>query len=488
MVGSLFLSRMIGTELMPPTDEGEIRIEGEMEVGTRLDLVDAIARDMEAEVVSAVPEMEANVVEVSSGRLEMDLSVGPARGRERSNSEIAAALRERLDGQYPGMEVRVEARQGQFLLNRLLGGGDTGIEIEVRGYELPILESLARQAAEAIARIPGVVDVDTSFDEGIPQQEIQVNREKAADLGLSVRDVTEALQTAIAGSRAGDYRTEGNAYRILVQLADAQHLTIDQVLDLTLRTPAGELVALRNVVENRTGRAPTEIRRRDQQRLVTVNAGIAGRPMGAVAREITEALDAIPRPANYLFQLAGTYEEQTRASRDFAMALVLALLLVFMVLACQYESLRDPLIVMVATPTAAVGVILTLILTGTTLNLQSGIGCIMLSGIVVNNAILLVDQASRLCHAGMETSEAVLEAGRRRLRPILMTTLTTALGLMPLALGVGEGSDAQAPLARAVVGGLLGSTAITLLLIPVVYSFVHAFRRVGSVAVGRSHA
>jgi HAE1 family hydrophobic/amphiphilic exporter-1 len=488
LVGSLVLTPMIGTELMPPTDEGEIRIEGEMEVGTRLDLVDGIARDMEAEVVSAVPEMEANVVEVGSGRLEMDLSVGRARGRERSNGQIASALRERLEGRYPGMEVRVEARQGQFLLNRLLGGGDTGIEIEVRGYELPVLESLARQAAESIAGIPGVVDVDTSFDEGIPQQEIQVNREKAADLGLSVRDVTEALQTAIAGSRAGDYRTEGNAYRILVQLADAQHLTIDQVLDLRLRTPAGELVALRNVVENRTSRAPTEIQRRDQQRLVTVNAGIAGRPMGVVAREITEALDAIPRPANYLFQLAGTYEEQTRATREFGLALVLALLLVFMVLACQYESLKDPLIVMVATPTAAVGVILTLLLTGTTMNLQSGIGCILLSGIVVNNAILLVDQASRLFHGGMDGREAVLEAGRRRLRPILMTTLTTALGLMPLAFGVGEGSDAQAPLARAVVGGLLGSTAITLLLIPVVYSLAHSVRRTRLPASGRQSA
>jgi hydrophobic/amphiphilic exporter-1 (mainly G- bacteria), HAE1 family len=478
LLGSLLLAPMIGTELMPPSDEGEVRIEGEMEVGTRLDLVDAIARDMEAIVVAAVPEMEANVVEVGSGRLEMDLSVGPSRKRERSNGEIAADLRAQLSGRFPGMEVRVEARQGQFLLNRLLGGGDSGLEIEVRGYELPVLESLARQAAAAIAAIPGVADVDTSFDEGVPQEEIQVDRDKAADLGLSVRDVTEALQTAIAGSRAGDYRTEGNAYRILVQLADARQLTIDQVLDLTLRTPAGERVALRNVVESRPGRAPTQIQRRDQQRLVTVNANIDGRPLGAVARDVSAALDGIPRPANYLFQLAGTYEEQEAAFQEFTMALVLALLLVFMVLACQYESLKDPLIVMVATPTAAIGVILTLILTSTTMNLQSGIGCVMLGGIVVNNAILLVDQASRLLQDGMSTPEAVLEAGRRRLRPILMTTMTTALGLMPLAFGIGEGADAQAPLARAVIGGLLGSTAITLVLIPVVYSFAHSARSV----------
>jgi HAE1 family hydrophobic/amphiphilic exporter-1 len=248
------------------------------------------------------------------------------------------------------------------------------------------------------------------------------------------------------------------------------------VLDLTLSTPTGDLVALRNVVDNNTGRAPTEIQRRDQQRLVTINANIAGRPMGAVAADISEALDKIPRPANYLFELAGTYEEQQKTFREFSLALVLALLLVFMVLACQYESLKDPLIVMVATPMAAIGVILTLILTGTTMNLQSGIGCILLGGIVVNNAILLVDQANRLRQKGMPGPEAMSEAGRRRLRPILMTTLTTALGLMPLALGVGEGADAQAPLARAVIGGLIGSTLITLVLIPVVYSFVHRTR------------
>ncbi len=192
LLGSLLLAPMIGTELMPPTDEGEVRIEGEMEVGTRLELVDAIARDMEAIVVSAVPEMTANVVEVTSGRLEMDLSVGPANQRARSNSEIAADLRERLSGRFAGMEVRVEAREGQFLLNRLLGGGDSGIEIEVRGYELPVLRVLAQQAVAAIRGIPGVADVDTSFDEGVPQQEIQVDRDKAADLGLSVRDVSRA--------------------------------------------------------------------------------------------------------------------------------------------------------------------------------------------------------------------------------------------------------------------------------------------------------
>jgi HAE1 family hydrophobic/amphiphilic exporter-1 len=184
-------------------------------------------------------------------------------------------------------------------------------------------------------------------------------------------------------------------------------------------------------------------------------------------------LDLIPRPIGYDLMITGNYEEQQKAFQELVISLVLALILVYMVLACQYESLRDPLVVMFSVPLAAVGVLVTLFLTKTTLNVQSYIGCIMLGGIVVNNAILLVDQAGRLRIRGMGTRDALEEAGRRRLRPILMTTLTTILGLLPLALGIGEGADAQAPLARAVVGGLSGSTLITLVLIPVVYSLFH---------------
>jgi HAE1 family hydrophobic/amphiphilic exporter-1 len=232
-------------------------------------------------------------------------------------------------------------------------------------------------------------------------------------------------------------------------------------------------VALRNLVTTAAGRGPILIDRKDQQRRVTVSANVAGRDLGSVAVDVQALLDQIPRPVGYDLMVAGKFEEQQKAFRELVISLVLALILVYMVLACQYESLRDPLVVMFSVPLAAVGVLVTLFITQTTLNVQSYIGCIMLGGIVVNNAILLVDQAGRLGQDGMRTHDAVIEAGRRRLRPILMTTLTTILGLLPLALGIGEGSDAQAPLARAVVGGLTGSTLITLVLIPVVYSLFH---------------
>jgi HAE1 family hydrophobic/amphiphilic exporter-1 len=477
---SLLLLPLIGSEFLPPSDEGEVRVSGKMEIGTRLELVDRQTRVMEQIVQPAVPETVASVVSVGASGWRADagaegeirMSLLPAAQRKRSNVEIAKELRRLLNGSVPGMETRVRAPQGQFLLERLLGG-DEGLAIEVRGYELATLDALAGNVAALVVDVPGITDVQTSLEAGIPQQEIRVNRDKVADLGLSVRDVTELLQTAVAGSKAGEYRSEGNSYRILVQLKDAEKRSLNEILNLTLTTASGEKVALRNVVAYEQSRGPILIDRKDQQRIVAVRANVAGRDLGSVAADVQAVLDQIPRPVGYDLTVAGNYEEQQKAFRELVISLVLALVLVYMVLACQYESLRDPLVVMFSVPLAAVGVLVTLFITKTTLNVQSYIGCIMLGGIVVNNAILLVDQAGRLVHNGMRTREALIEAGRRRLRPILMTTLTTILGLLPLALGIGEGSDAQAPLARAVVGGLTGSTLITLVLIPVVYSLFH---------------
>ncbi len=475
LLASLTLYPLIGSEYLPPSDEGEVRVTGEMEIGTRLALVDRQARRLEELVLPAVPEALASVVSVGPGysssvsaRGEIQLSLVPARERTRSNSEIAEAVRVAIDGKVAGMTLRTRAPQGQFLLQRVLGS-DEGIEIEVRGPELGVLEGLALRAAEIARGVDGITDVEVSRKDGAPQQEIRVDRQKVADVGLSIRDVTRVLETGFAGTPAGEYRVGGNSYRFLVQLEDAEQRSIDEVLDMTLSTPDGFSVALRNLVTAESTRGPLIIERRNQERVVKVTANVAGRPDGSVARELQPLLDAIPRPRGHELTVAGTFEEQERATKDLIIAFLLAVALVYMVLCCQYESFRDPLVVMLSVPFAAVGVLVTLYLTETTFNLQSGIGCVVLGGVVVNNAILLVDQASRLVGEGLSKREAVAEAGRRRLRPILMTTLTTVLALLPLAFGIGEGADAQAPLARAVVGGLVGSTLITLLLIPAVF-------------------
>jgi HAE1 family hydrophobic/amphiphilic exporter-1 len=483
-VGGIFLLvPRIGTEFIPPSDEGEVTVSGEMEVGTRLELLDRQTRLLEELVHAAVPESASSVVSVTTSGTrgsaravgDVRLSLVPAAERERSNTEIAADLRERLAGRIPGMEIRVRAPQGQFLLERLLAT-EEGVTIEVRGFELDTLDLLARRVAEAIEDVPGISDVRRSRESGVPERQIHVDRAKVADLGLSVRDVSRVIETAVAGTKAGEYRVEGNAYRILVQLEDAEQRSLDEILDLMLQTPSGETVLLRNLVDTSAATGPVRIERKEQQRLIEVTANVAGRDLGSVAADVQRRLDGIARPVGYDLVIAGNVEEQRRAFREMAVSIGLALLLVYMVLASQYESFADPLLVMLTVPLAAAGVVLTLVLTDTTLNLQSGIGCLMLVGIVVNNAILLVDQAGRLRRDGLPTDAALIEAGRRRLRPVLMTTATTILALLPLALGIGEGADAQAPLARVVVGGLAFSALVTLGLIPVVYSLVHRGR------------
>ncbi|MEZ6194590.1 MAG: efflux RND transporter permease subunit [Planctomycetota bacterium] len=485
LAGSLMLYRHIGTEFLPPSDEGEVRVTGEMEIGTRLDLVDRQTRLIESVVAAEVPETTAAVTSVGgssynpadASRGEVRLTLSAAKDRTRSNSEVAAALRRKLDGRVPGMTVRTRAPQGQFLLERVLGG-DEGLTVEIRGEDIAALDLLAERVAATIAKVEGVTDVEDGRKPGVPQERFDIDRDRIGDLGLSVRHVVETLETAIAGRRAGEYRTRDDSHRILVQLADVRRLSIEEILDLTVETPAGEPVALRNLVSVRSGEGPLLIDRKDQQRIVTVKANVAGRDMGSVAEDVSRRLEEIARPAGYDLEVGGAFREQREAFDELVVSIALALLLVYMVLACQYESLRDPFVVMLSVPLAAVGVLVTLFLTETTLNVQSYIGCIMLGGIVVNNAILLVDQSAQLREReGLATREAIAEAGRRRLRPILMTSLTTILGLMPLALGIGEGADAQAPLARAVVGGLAASTLITLFLIPAVYSLLHPDRK-----------
>lgn len=475
---SLPLVTLLGTELMPPSDEGEVSVNGSMDTATRLDLVDEQIRKIEAVVNTAVPESVATLTEVGPTRGSVRLTLTPSNERSRDNTAIAADLREKLTGTIPGLTIRTRAPQGQFLLRWILGNNsDAALTVEVRGHELSTLRALAQQVAQVMARVPGVTDVEDSEDLGIPQESIRIDRRRIADAGLTVRNVARVLEVAIAGRDAGNLQANGEDYPINVGLKDAHRMRVDQVLDLTLRGNDGQPVALRSVVTTHPDRGPRQIQRVNQRRQLQVKGNVSGADVGTVSQALARELERIPRPDGYELRVAGGFAEQQKAFRELLISLGLALTLVYMVLACQYESLRDPLVVMFSVPLAAIGVLLILFLTKTTLNLQTYIGCIMLGGIVVNNAILLVDQSGQLrTREGMRVRDAVAEAGRRRLRPILMTSLTTVLGLLPLALGIGEGADAQAPLARAVIGGLAGSTLITLVLIPVVYVMFHPER------------
>jgi len=475
--GSLLLIPLIGTEMMPQSDEGEVRVNVEMEVGTRLELVAEKLQRVEDIVHRAVPEIESLVSTTGgshwrgsaghTGRLR--ISLVPQAERTRSSEEIARVLRRRL-GDIPGMAVRVRTSAGLFIFRRMAGGTEK-IQVEVRGHKLETADVLAARVRRVVERVEGVTDAVVSRDTGTPEEMILIDRRKAADMSLTVHQIAEMLQTVLSGTRAGDYREGGDEYRILVQVKDADRTALRDILDLTLANAEGEPVVLRNVVDVAPRRGPVRIERSDQERVVTVSANISGRDMGSVIEDIRQELRSVPVPRGFSIVFGGEYEEQQEAFAELLLGFVLALILVYMVMACQFESLRDPFVVMFSVPLAAIGVLLMLVLTDTTLNVQSFIGCIMLGGIVVNNAILLVDTVNLLRRRdGMALREAIEEAGRRRLRPILMTALTTSLALVPLAIGLGEGGEAQAPMARAVIGGLLSSTLITLVFVPVMYS------------------
>lgn len=483
LIASIVLIRFIGVELMPTTDEGEVRVSLEMAVGTRLTVVDQTARAVEEIIYANVPEAVSVMSYVGSGgwrargghTAEIRVSLVPRRERRRSSEEIANNLRELLDT-LPGVTCRTRAGQGLFIL-RMGASSESEINVEIRGYDLETAHLLALRVDEAIRSIPSITDTRISREEGSPEQIIRIDRKKAADLDLGVSRIGDALETAVGGKRATFYREGGKQYPIVVRLSEEDRKDLDELLDLTVVNNRGEPVVLRNVVQTVREEGPVRIERKDQERIITIEANFTGQDMGTVIGEIRKQLRFIPVPKDFAILFGGDYEEQQKAFGELLVGLILAIFLVYMVMAGQFESFRDPFVVLFSIPMAIIGVVLTMILTGTIFSMQAFIGCIILTGIVVNNAILLVHHTNQLRRdGGMELTEAVRRAGSHRLRPILMTTMTTALGLLPLAIGFGEGGEAQAPLARVVIGGLLSSTLITLVLVPVVYTIFEGKR------------
>ena len=483
-IGSLFLVRLVGSEFMPSADEGEVRVTAEMEVGTRLGITDERMQTIMAIVRKEVPEAESFVESIGGSSFrargshtgEVRISLVPQKERRRTAAEISGALWGKLSS-IPGVRTRIREGQGFFLLRMGQGGGDR-IQIDIRGYDLDIADALAAEVVKLVEQVDGVTDARASRETGTPEDIIVINRQKAADMNLTVSQIAGTLQTFLSGTRAGNYRDSGEEFWIRVLVEDAETISMEELLDLTLTNSYGQAVMLRNVVSVQERSGPVQIQRKDQERVVTVTANILGRDQGSIITDIREELRSLPVPRDFIILFAGDYEEQQKAFRELLLGLVLALLLVYMIMASLYESLRGPFIVMFSIPLAAIGVILMLFITKTTFNVQSYIGCIMLGGIVVNNAILLVDYTNLLRRRdNYEIRDAIEEAGRRRLRPILMTAATTIFALIPLALGLNEGGEAQAPMARAVIGGLLSSTLITLVIVPVVYSYIERMEK-----------
>ena len=299
---------------------------------------------------------------------------------------------------------------------------------------------------------------------------MEVDRDKTASVGLSVAQVAITLRNNFYGNDDVKFREKGEEYPILVQLQENDRKTLSDIGEVVIATPTGNLVPLKSLAKIEQRVAPVQLERKNQQRLITVSCGIIGRAMGSVAEDIRKELSRVTLPEDVDIKIAGAVEEQAKSFRDLMLAMLLGIVLVYLVMAAQFESLVDPFIIMFAIPFAIVGVVWAFLITGTTLSINAFIGMIMLVGIVVNNGIVLIDYTNLMRARGLNVRDAVLTAGQRRLRPVLMTTFTTVFGLSPLALSRAEGSETWVPLGVAVIGGLLASTMITLVFVPTLYS------------------
>jgi hydrophobic/amphiphilic exporter-1 (mainly G- bacteria), HAE1 family len=474
---SLFLVRFVGVELMPATDESQVSVNLEAAVGTRLEVLDEVVKQVEGIVRKNVPEGTNMLAQTGGGGFRaagaqtasINMDLVPRKERKRSSEQVANDLRKLLTG-IPGITVRT--RQGQGLSILRMGQASTdNVSVEVRGYDMTTASELARQVDEVVKKVRGITDTKISREEGSPEQIIRIDRQKAADLGLTVSQIGNTLQTAIGGTQSSYYRDAGKEYRILVRISEADRQNLNDLLDLTVLNNRGEQVSLRNVVRNEPQEGPVRIERKDQERIISINGNFTDRDMGSVIADIRQGLKNIILPKDFAINFGSDYEEQQKAFKELLFAFILALFLVYMVMAGQFESFRDPFIILFAVPMSLIGITVTMIASNTIFSMQAFIGCIMLAGIVTNNSILLVHYSNLLRERdGMEITEAITLSGARRLRPILMTTAVTVLGLIPLAMGLGEGGETQAPMARVVVGGLSSSTLITLVLVPVIYS------------------
>lgn len=481
-VFALVLLPTLKFELLPQTDEGEVQVDIELPIGTRIERTDAALREVEDRIRKAVPEAVMLITSGGGGgfggpmgggsthRGSVNVLLASRSERTRSNDQIAQALRRELAG-IPGVIARARPSGGNFQLNRLFGGStESRLALEIRGHDLEDAKRLAAQAKMLVENTPGIADVRIAREEGRPELAVRVDRDKAALFGLTVSGVAQTLRTNVAGQQAAFYRERGQEYPIVVRLREEDRSQISDIGDVLVSTPRGQVVPAKNLVALVPEAGPVQIERKNQERITRVNAEIEV-PLSEAVRNIQDRLPLLNVPRNFSVGFGAEVEEQGRAFAQLRLLLILAIVLVYAVMASQFESLRDPFIIMFSIPLATIGVVLMLKATGTAFSLQAYIGVIMLAGIVVSNAILLVDYTNTLRRRdGLPLREAIELAGRTRLRPILMTSLTTILGLVPMSLGYGEGGELQAPLARVVIGGLATSTVITLFFVPTVYS------------------
>ncbi len=473
-VGGL-LAIDLGAEFLPTFDQGQMTINYDLPVGTVLDDTQEVAGEIE-DILQDVPEVKTIFSNIGVGDA-MSGSAASESGtftvllkdlseRDRSTSEVMEELRNKI--RIPGADINIESQD--MYMGGGMGAGQP-VNIKVVGDDLTELERLSELVMDEMRQVEGVREIADSFEEGRPEFLINIDRSLAARLGLRVRTVANTVKSAITGDVATQYEVTGNEYDVRVTLKDEDKQNIEQIKNIMVPSPSGAKVPLYRVAKFEVSEGPKEILRINQERYAEITASLYQTDLNTAVSAIQERVNNnIDLPEGYDIRFGGQFQDLQESFTDLFYAFLLAIVLVYMVMASQFESFVHPLVIMFTVPLAIVGVILGLYITQTTISVPSLIGVIALAGIVVNNAIVLVDYINRIRDEGKNKIDAILEAGPIRLRPIMMTALTTILALIPLSLGIGEGSELQQPLAIVVISGLLFSTFLTLYVIPVLYS------------------
>jgi len=481
-IGSLSLLRHIGKEFMPKVDEGQFTVRLDMPSGTKLDVTDEVSKRIGREIfgMHSVKTVSATVGSnkedtSSSGAVEMlkdnqaQIVVSLKEDREISTDAFVQGLKERLDSM--DMEKgEIKFILSQSIIQSAFSEEGTPIVVEVKGADLEELIALSDTVMTGISGIRGIYDVKSSLEEPAPETKVVVNKDRAALYNLSVKDIAQTTQIAIDGWIATTFKEEGREIDIRVRLREEDRNDFSVIKQMRVISPDGIRVPLEEVADFDLGTGPSEIKRIDKERTILIYANIFERKINEVIKDVSDFLDGMELPRGYARPtLTGEREQMAESFNSLRFALILAIIVVYMIMAAQFESLWQPFVIMFTVPLSMIGVILALFITKTPLSVVALLGVIVLGGIVVNNAIVLVDYINTLTRSGKRVYEAVIEAAGTRLRPILMTTLTTVLGLLPLALGLGKGGELISPLAVTVMGGLLVSTFLTLVVIPAVY-------------------
>jgi HAE1 family hydrophobic/amphiphilic exporter-1 len=472
------LSPRVGTEFLPKTDEGRIIVNTEMAPGIRLERLAEKAEYVEQIIREATPESLTTASFIGDDADDADewneawfsLHLASRDQRTRTVEEIRKDLSERI-GNVPGMSINVRVRNDLFGSRMFSSNGD-GLAVEIRGHDQATAEALSHRVAEAMKSVSGLINIEAYQADRRPEVSVEIDRARSSALGISVSEITQTLETAIRGSRTTVFRENGNEYNVVVRLRESDRSGIEDIGHVGVVAPGGKVIAMKNLVTLTPGESAVGITRLDRQRVHFVGGNVEDRDLGHVVRDLQRELRKIPPVDGFTVSVAGDWEEQQKSFTALTNGFILAVILMYMVMASQFESLGAPLLILLSLPLAAVGVVTILLTTETTLNVQSFIGLVMLSGIVVNNAIVLIDYMIQLKRRDPERLgvDIVKQAALRRFRPILMTTLTTVLAMLPIAMGIGDGGELQAPMARVVIGGLTSGTLITLIAIPLAWN------------------